>query len=93
MGRVQIDAAFAADEGGHSMSDINRTIRDKEADAKETLRKADGDESLGDKAADLGDRATNAVKDAGDTVHEGADRMARDASYEEGRADEMNRSR
>ena len=75
------------------MSDINRTIRDKEADAKELWRKADGDESLGDKAANVGDRVTNAVKDAGDEIHEEADRMSRDVAYEQGRADELNRSR
>jgi len=51
------------------MSDIKRTIRDTEADAKETWRKADG-ESIGDKLANAGDRARNAVKDAGDEVHE-----------------------
>lgn len=75
------------------MNDINKTIRDKEADAKETWRKADGDESLGDKVANVGDRAANAVKDVGDELHENADRMSRDAAYEQGRADELNRSR
>ena len=75
------------------MSDINKTVRDTGADVKEAWRKADGDESLGDKAANLCDRATNAVKDAGDELHEGADRMSRDAAYEQGRADELNRSR
>ena len=75
------------------MSDINRTIRDKEADIKETWRKADGDESLADKAKGLGDRAANAVKDVADDVHEEADRMSRDAAYEQGRVDELNRSR
>lgn len=93
MGRVQWCAALAADEGGPSMNDINKTIRDKEADAKETWRKADGDESLGDKVANVGDRAANAVKDVGDELHENADRMSRDAAYEQGRADELNRSR
>jgi hypothetical protein len=93
MGRVERYAAIAAGEGGHRMNDVNKTMRDAGADLKEGLRKADGDESLGDKAANLGDRASNAVKDAGDDLHEGADRMSRDAAYEEGRADELNRSR
>ena len=93
MDRVEMNAAPAATEGGQPMSDINRTIRDKEADAKELWRKADGDESLGDKAANVGDRVTNAVKDAGDEIHEEADRMSRDVAYEQGRADELNRSR
>lgn len=93
MGRVESYAAPAATDGGQPMNDINRTIRDKEADAKELLRKADGNESLGDKAANVGDRVTNAVKDAGDELHEGADKMSRDAAYEQGRADERSRSR
>lgn len=73
------------------MSDIKRAARDTEADLKEAWRRRDG-ESLGDKAANIGDRARNAVKDAGDELHEGADRASRDAAYErgriEGRADE-----
>ncbi|HUQ43268.1 MAG TPA: hypothetical protein VM451_02490 [Candidatus Limnocylindria bacterium] len=73
------------------MSDLNRTIRDTEADVKETWRKADGDESLGDKLANVGDRVENAVKDAGDKVHEEADDMSRDAAYQKGRADEATR--
>ncbi len=59
------------------MNDIKRTVRDTEADLKETWRKADGDESVGDKAANLGDRAENAVKDAGDELNEGVDEMNR----------------
>jgi hypothetical protein len=73
------------------MSEINRTIRDTEADVKETWRKADGDESLGDKVANAGDRLENAAKDAGDAIHEEADEMSRDAAYEKGRADESMR--
>jgi hypothetical protein len=66
------------------MSDIKRTIRDTEADAKETWRKADG-ESVGDKLANAGDRTRNAVKDAGDEIHEKSDEASRDAAYERGR--------
>ena len=73
------------------MSDLSKTVRDTEADVKETWRKADGDESLGDKLAGAGDRVENAVKDAGDDLHEGADEMSRDAAYEQGRADEATR--
>jgi hypothetical protein len=51
-------------------------------------RKADGNESLGDKAATIGDRTRNAVKDAEDDLHEGSDKLSRDAAYEAGRADE-----
>ena len=93
MGRVEVNAALAAQEGGSNMSDLNKTIRDTEADVKEGWRKADGNESLGDKAANLGDRATNAIKDAGDKVHEETDDLAREASYEKGRTDEAMRPR
>lgn len=75
------------------MSDMKRTVRDAEADVKEVWRKADGDESLGDKVANIGDRARNAVEDAGDKLHEGADKLSREAAYQQGRADELNRSR
>ena len=70
------------------MSDLNRTVRDTEADLKEAGRKLDGDESLGDKLAGAGDRIENAVKNAGDEVHEEADELSRDAAYQQGRADE-----
>ncbi|HET9682231.1 MAG TPA: hypothetical protein VFP19_09350 [Candidatus Limnocylindrales bacterium] len=66
------------------MNDIKRGARDAEADAKEAWRARDG-ESLGDKAANLGDRARNAVKDAGDEIHEKSDQASRDAAYERGR--------
>ena len=70
------------------MSDFNRTVRDTEADLKEAGRKLDGDESLGDKVANVGDRLGNAVENAGDKRHEEADELSRDAAYEKGRADE-----
>ena len=69
------------------MNDLKREARDTEADVKEAWRKADGHESLGDKAANIGDRASNAVKDAGDDIHEEADKLSRDAAYEQGRTD------
>lgn len=69
------------------MSDLQRKVRDTEADAKEALRKADGNESLGDRAANIGDRLGNAAKDTGDSVHKEADELSRDAAYEAGRKD------
>lgn len=75
------------------MSNLQEKARDLEADVKETLRKADGDESLGDKAANVGDRIGNAVENAGDAVHREADELSRDAAYEAGRSDEMMRRR
>lgn len=66
------------------MNDVKRKARDVGADVKEGLRKADGDESPGDRAANIGDRLDNAVKDAGDTVHE---ELSRDTPDEAGRRD------
>jgi hypothetical protein len=73
------------------MSDIKSSLRDAKTDAKETWRKADG-ESLGDKVANAGDRARDAVADTGDKIHEEGDKLGRDAAYERGRAEgETNR--
>ncbi|HEX8026750.1 MAG TPA: hypothetical protein VF484_11155 [Candidatus Limnocylindrales bacterium] len=69
------------------MNDIKRDARDTGVDIKESWRRSDG-ESLEDKMKNLGDRAGNAVKDVEDRVHEGADPASREASYEQGRADE-----
>ncbi len=73
------------------MSDLGKAARDTGSDIKETLRKADGDESLEDKLRNAGDRVSNAVKDAGDELHEEADDASRDAAYAKGRADEIAR--
>ena len=66
------------------MSDIKRAAREAEAEVKKAWRGRDG-ESLGDKLANAGDRAKNAVADAGDSLHEQADRVSRKAAYEQGR--------
>jgi hypothetical protein len=73
------------------MSDLKETARDTKTDVKEAWRKADG-ESLGDKVATGTDRAKDKIADAGDELHEDADRASRDAAYERGRVDEMSRS-
>jgi hypothetical protein len=91
MTRFVWTTAHAAANGGLSMSDFKETAREAGADMKEAWRKADGEESLGDKVAGAGDRVENAVKNAGDDIHEESDEMSRDAAYERGRADEMNR--
>jgi phage-related minor tail protein len=92
MTRFESTAANVAAHGGNkAMSELNRTVRDTEADMKEAWRKADGEESLGDKVAGAGDRAENAIKNAGDALHEEADEASRDAAYERGRADEASR--
>jgi hypothetical protein len=91
MTRFKATAARAAANGGMAMSEFKETAREAGADMKEAWRKADGEESLGDKAANAGDRIENAVKNAGDEIHEEADEMSRDAAYQQGRTDEMNR--
>ena len=91
MTRFESYAAPAAREGEREMSDLSKTARDAGAEIKETWRKADGDESLGDKAANVGDRIENAAKDVGDKLHEEADDLSRDAAYDKGRADEAMR--
>jgi hypothetical protein len=74
------------------MSDLKANVRDAKTDAKDAWRKADG-ETLGDDVATATDRVKDKIADAGDELHEDADRAAREASYEQGRADEMSRSR
>jgi hypothetical protein len=74
------------------MSDVKRTARDVQDDAKEAWRKADGEESLGDKLANAGDRLRHGVENVADEVHEKADDASRRVEYERGRNDEaMNR--
>lgn len=91
MTRFDVTATPAAAHGGTEMSELKRTVRETEADVKEAWRKADGDESLGDKAANVGEGVGNAIENAGDVVHKEADEAARDAAYQQGRADEMAR--
>jgi hypothetical protein len=74
------------------MSDLRQTARDTKTDVKEAWRKADG-ETLGDKIATGTDRAKDALGNAGDEIHEEADKASREAAYDQGRADEMTRSR
>jgi len=74
------------------MNDLKRDARDAKTDVKEAWRNADG-ESLGDKVANTTDRAKDELANAGDELHEQADKASRDAAYEQGRADEMSRSR
>ncbi|MBI2777766.1 MAG: hypothetical protein HYX57_10970 [Chloroflexi bacterium] len=69
------------------MSDIKRTARDVEDQAKATWRKADGDESVGDKLANAGDRIRHGAENLGDKAHEKADQASREMDYQRGRAD------
>jgi gas vesicle protein len=74
------------------MSDLKEKARDTKTDIKDAWRRADG-ESPADDLATATDRVKDKVADAGDEMHEEADRVSRDVAYEEGRADEMSRSR
>ena len=56
------------------MDDAKRTYRDAENEAKEQARKSDGDESLSDKAANLGDDIRIGLANAGDEVDKQVDR-------------------
>ena len=56
------------------MDDVKRTARDAENEAKEQARRADGDESLADKAANLGDDVRTGLGNAGDKIDEEVDR-------------------
>jgi hypothetical protein len=73
------------------MSDIKREARDFKDDVKETWRKADGDESIGDKIANAGDRVKSGAENLGDELHETADEASRKMEYERGRVDEAAR--
>ena len=56
------------------MDDAKRTYRDAENEAKEQALKSDGDESLSDKAANLGDDIRTGLANAGDEVDKQVDR-------------------
>jgi hypothetical protein len=73
------------------VNETKKDLRDAEDDVKEAWRKSDGDESLGDKAANAGDRIRHGVENAADDIHKGVDDASRRVAYERGRADEMNR--
>ena len=56
------------------MDDAKRAYRDAENETKEQLRRSDGDESLADKAGNLGDDIRTGLANAGDEVDEEVDR-------------------
>jgi hypothetical protein len=55
------------------MDDIKKGYREAEETSKETLRKADGEEDLGDKVGNLGDDIRKNLGNLGDDVRESAD--------------------
>jgi hypothetical protein len=57
------------------MDDVKREYREGEEKAKETWRKADGEEDLADKAGNLGDDIRQGLGNAGDEVDQEIDRQ------------------
>ena len=60
------------------MDDIKRDYREGEETAKETWRKADGEEDLADKAGNLGDDLRKGLGNAGDELDDEVDRTTTD---------------
>jgi hypothetical protein len=56
------------------MDDAKRAYREAENETKEQLRRSDGDESLADKAGNLGDDIRTGLGNAGDELDEQVDR-------------------
>jgi len=55
------------------MDDIKQDAREVRNEAKEALRRADGEESLSDKAANVGDDVSDGVANLGDDLNVGDD--------------------
>jgi hypothetical protein len=60
------------------MDDLKRDYREGEETAKETWRKADGDEDLADKVGNLGDDIRKELGNAGDDLDRDMDRERTD---------------
>jgi len=56
------------------MDDAKRAFREAENETKERVRRSDGDESLADKAGNLGDDIRAGLGNAGDEIDETVDR-------------------
>lgn len=56
------------------MDDAKQAYREAENKTKEELRRADGEESLSDKAANLGDDIRHGLGNAGDEIDEQVDK-------------------
>jgi hypothetical protein len=60
------------------MDDVKKGYRESEETAKETWRKADGDESLADKVGNAGDDIRKELGNAGDDIRNEADKADND---------------
>jgi hypothetical protein len=56
------------------MDDLKKTFREGETGAKETWRKADGEEDLGDKIGNAGDNLRKELGNAGDDLRNANDK-------------------
>lgn len=56
------------------MDDVKKAYREAENKTKEEWRKSDGDESLADKAGNLGDDIRTGLGNAGDEIDKQVDR-------------------
>ena len=57
------------------MDDLKKAGRETEETAKETWRKADGEEDLADKVGNLGDDIRKGLGNAGDEIRKGVDNV------------------
>ena len=57
------------------MDDVKKDYRNTEEKAKETWRKADGEEDLADKAGNLGDDIREGLGNAGDDISNEVDKQ------------------
>jgi len=57
------------------MDDVKKDYRNTEEKAKETWRKADGEEDLADKAGNLGDDIREGLGNAGDDISREVDQQ------------------
>lgn len=60
------------------MDELKKGYREGEETAKETWRKADGEEDLGDKIGNLGDDIRKNLGNAGDDLDDAVDRDVQD---------------
>lgn len=60
------------------MHEVKKDAREVQNKAKEAWRRADGEEDLGDKAANLGDDVRDALGNAGDTLRHEVDKRTDD---------------
>ncbi|MEX1172893.1 MAG: hypothetical protein WEG56_09805 [Chloroflexota bacterium] len=71
------------------MGDVKQGYREAENKAKETWRKADGEEDLADKAGNLGDDIRQGLGNAGDKARDMGDDAKREADRDRTNSDRL----